>query len=77
LTASLPHPKKEEPVEPKPAADTQREYSFDYFYSPSVGAVKEITEYLGNQRYCWVIRILDNWVPVCFHGCQDRRILLH
>jgi len=60
LTASLPHPKKEESLEPKSAADTQREYSYDYFYSPSVGAVKEITENLLNQRYCWVIRMLDN-----------------
>jgi hypothetical protein len=27
---------------PKPAADIQREYSYDYWYGPSVGAVTKI-----------------------------------
>jgi len=41
LIAHLPHPKKEEPHDFKPAADTQMEYSYDYFYSQNVGAVKK------------------------------------
>jgi len=40
LTATPAHPKKEELDDPKPAADTQREY-YDYLYWPSVGAVKQ------------------------------------
>jgi len=34
--------RREEPDDPKPSADIQREHSYDYLYSPIVGAVKKI-----------------------------------
>jgi len=62
----------------KPAADIQRIYSYDYLDSPIVGAVtKNICKNFGKYRYCLVIRMLDNLVPVCSHGCQVKRTLLH
>ena len=66
------------PDDPKPSADMLREHSFDCVYSPIVGAVtKNSCKYFGKYRYCWVIRMLDNLVPVCSYVCQVRRILLH
>jgi hypothetical protein len=35
--------KKTEPDGPKPAADIQSEYSYDYLYSPNVEAVTKIS----------------------------------
>ena len=59
-------PPEKEPDDPKTAADTQREYSYDYLHSPVVGAVtKNICKNFGKCRYCWVIRMLGNLVPVC------------
>jgi hypothetical protein len=70
--------KREEPDDPKSAADIKREYCYDYLYSPSVGAVtKNGYKNFGNCRYCWVIRVLDNLVPVCSNRCQVKIILLH
>jgi hypothetical protein len=68
---------REEPDDTKPSADIQREYCYGYLYSPSVGAVTKYScKSVGKCRYCWVIRILDNLVPVCSNGCQVKRILL-
>jgi hypothetical protein len=45
-------PQKVEPDDPKSATDNQREYSYDYFYIPSVGAVTEnSSKDFGNYRY--------------------------
>jgi len=50
----LPHPKKEERDYPKPAADTQSEYSCDYLFSPSLEAVTEnMCKNFVNYTYCW------------------------
>jgi hypothetical protein len=43
----LPNPplptKREEPDDPKPETEIQKEYSHDYLYSASLGAVTKIT----------------------------------
>ena len=35
-------PEREETDDPKPAGHIQREYCYDYLYSPTLGAVKKI-----------------------------------
>jgi hypothetical protein len=72
----LPPTEREEPDDSKPSADIQTEYCYDYLYSPSIGAVtKNSCKNFGKCRYCWVIRMLDNLVPVCSIRCQVNRIL--
>jgi hypothetical protein len=64
----LPNPPPPEPDDPKPAAYIKMEHCYEYLYRQFRNSNKNICKNFGKCSFCWVIRMLDNLVPVCSHG---------